>query len=145
MTGKAPKKHARPGVDGLGRTELHYAAVEKNVPLVHQLLAAGAEPDQADDNGWTALHFACQSGSESVVRTLLNADASVDPVDSYGNTPLWKAVFNSRGNGELIALLRAAGADPRRKNASGISPLSLARTIANYDIRQFFRDLPEDV
>jgi uncharacterized protein len=75
---------------------------------------------------------------------LLDAGALVDPRDSYGNTPLFRAVFNSSGNGDVIKLLRGAGADPYAKNASGISPLKLARTISNYDVRQFFCDLPED-
>ena len=50
---------------------------------------------------------------------------------------------NSRGNGEVIRLLRAAGADPLAKNAHGNSPLNLARTIASYDVRQYFSDLPD--
>ncbi len=28
-------------------------------------------------------------------------------------------------------------------NKHGVSPLKLARTIANYDLRQFFNDIPE--
>jgi ankyrin repeat protein len=67
--------------------------------------------------------------------------ARVDPVNRHGNTPLWDAVFNSKGRGELIELLRAAGADPRYANAAGQTPLSLARLIANYEVAQFFSDL----
>jgi len=67
----------------------------------------------------------------------------VDPQDSHGNTPLSTAVFNSRGNGELIKLLREHGADPYLKNNHGVSPLGLSRNIANYGVAQFFRDLPE--
>jgi len=52
-------------------------------------------------------------------------------------------VFSSRGVGEVIKLLRAHGADPNAQNARGMSPLKLARTIANFDVRQFFKDLPE--
>lgn len=43
--------------------------------------------------------------------------------------------------GEMIALLRRAGADPLRENHHGVSPLSLARDIGNYDVAQFFSDL----
>jgi uncharacterized protein len=53
------------------------------------------------------------------------------------------AVFNSRGHGGLIAILRKRGADPYRKNHHGVSPLDLARTIANFDVAQFFADLPK--
>jgi hypothetical protein len=42
----------------------------------------------------------------------------------------------------MISLLREAGADPHRPNAHGVTPASLAHTIANYDVRKFF---PEPV
>lgn len=75
------------------------------------------------------------------MRMLLSHGASVDQENRYGNTPLWTAVFNSQGRGDVIALLRAHGADPHRPNAHGRTPLDLARTIANYDVAQFFQDL----
>jgi hypothetical protein len=50
-------------------------------------------------------------------------------------------VFNSRGRGELIALLRQRGADASSTNKFGVSPVSLARTIANYDVARFVNDL----
>lgn len=56
--------------------------------------------------------------------------------------PLWVAVFNSKGRGELIGLLRAHGADPLHANASGQGPVGLARLIANYDVAQYFADVP---
>ena len=130
-------------MDRLGRTELHYAACDGDVTKATKLIAAGARVDVVDDNGWTPLHFAAQSQSAPIAEALLAAGAPVDPPDSYGNTPLSTAVFNSRGKGELIELLRRNGADPVRENLHGISPLKLARTIGNYDVAQFFRDLPE--
>lgn len=144
MVGKQPKRKPRPGVDEYGRTELHYAARDGDAARVRALLTAGSDANAADDNGWTALHFACQAGSAPVVRQLLEAGAAVSPRDSHGNTPLSTGVFNSRGKGEVIKLLRTAGADPYAQNAHGVSPVSLARTIANYDVRQFFGDLPAE-
>jgi ankyrin repeat protein len=67
----------------------------------------------------------------------------VDAVNSYGNTPLFTAVFNSRGLGELIKLLRHHGADPWHPNNTGQTPTGLARLIANYDVAQFFADLTD--
>jgi hypothetical protein len=43
----------------------------------------------------------------------------------------------------VIRVLRAAGADPKKKNKSGVSAVSLARTIANYDVAQFYDDIKE--
>jgi ankyrin repeat protein len=144
MSGKHPKRKDRPGVDRAGRTTLHYAALEGDSAAVKRLLDEGSDPGATDDDGWTPLHFAAQSNAVDAARHLVTARAPIDPRDSHGNTPLFRAVFSSRGNGELIRLLRAHGADPYAGNNSGVSPLKLARTIANYDVRHFFSDLPED-
>jgi ankyrin repeat protein len=79
-----------------------------------------------------------------MARLLLDSGASVDPRDANGNTPLFRAVFNSRGRGELIGLLRQRGADANSTNKFGVSPVGLARTIANYDVARFFNDLSEE-
>jgi uncharacterized protein len=144
MSAKHPKRKERPGVDRAGRTPLHYAAVDADIVSVRRLLDSGMDPKTPDDEGWTPLHFAAQSNSVEIAEQLLSAGASVDPCDSHGNTPLFKAVFNSRGKGDVIRLLRARGANPYAMNKHGVSPLKLARTIANFDVRQFFTDLPEE-
>jgi ankyrin repeat protein len=142
MTAKHPKRRPRPGVDRAGRTPLHYAAADGATAETMRLLAAAADPNAQDDDGWTPLHFAAQSGSADIARALIARGAKVDPRDSHGNTPLFRAVFASSGEGTVIALLRSAGADPHAANASGVTPLELARTIANFDVARFFADLP---
>jgi len=124
-----------------GRTDLHYAAAQGDLRRVQELLDAGASPNLPDSHSWSPLHFAAQSRSTEVARALLEAGAAVDATDDNGNTPLWRAVYNSRGEGGLIQLLRSHGADPHRANLHGQSPISLARTIANYDVAQHFSDL----
>ncbi|WP_416222841.1 hypothetical protein [Streptomyces sp. NEAU-H33] len=56
---------------------------------------------------------------------------AVDVVDRHGNTPLWGAVFCSRGEGGTIRLLLEAGADPDRHNVHGVRSRALAGRIAN--------------
>ena len=85
MPGKQPKRKDRPGVDRLGRTSLHYAALEGDAGRVRQLLATGLAADAPDDNGWTPLHFAAQSTAADVTALLLNAGASVAARDAHGN------------------------------------------------------------
>jgi len=144
MTKKAPKRNPRPLVDEYGRTPLHHAADDADASRMEELLRVGADANAQDDNGWTALHFAAQSGSAASVRLMLAAGARVDLRDSHGNTALFRAVFCSRGDGAIIRLLRAAGADPRASNEHGVSPVKLARSIANYDVAQYFADVPDD-
>jgi ankyrin repeat protein len=140
MTKMIPKRNPRPGMDEYGRTPLHYAAKRGDRADVERLLAEGSDPNAQDDNRWTALHFAIQAVSVPCTEVLATAGADVDVRDAYGNTPLWKAVMGSRGDGTLINLLRRAGADPNVANESGVSPVGLARTISNFDVAQVFAD-----
>ena len=128
-------------LDRKGRSALHYAALEGHAERVRELIKAGADVTHPDHRGMTPLHFAAQEQHAEVAKALLDAGAPVDTNDEHGNTPLWKAVFSCRGEGQLITLLRAAGADPNRANQHGTSPLDLARRIGNYDVTQYFADL----
>lgn len=144
MSDKRANRKDRPDTDRTGRSPLHYAALAGDAAAIRQLLASGLMVDAADENGWTPLHFAAQRNAPEATDLLLKGGASVEARDSHGNTPLFTAVFNSRGYGEVVKLLRARGADPYAKNKHGVSPLSLARTIGNFDVRQFFQDLPDE-
>ena len=145
MAGKQPKRKERPGIDRYGRTELHNAVIDGDAAKVRALVAAGARVDAADDDGWTPLHYAAQTHSRTIAELLLAAGAPIDAQDSHGNTALSTAVFESRGRGDVVVLLRQHGADPLRENNYGVSSVSLARTIANYDVAQYFRDLPDQL
>jgi ankyrin repeat protein len=141
MATKQAKQKPREGVDEFGRTPLHYAAAESCSDGVAKLLAAGADPNAQDDNGWSPLHFAAQAVSPDCAKLLLQAGADTTLLDSHGNTALFRAVFSSKEDGSVIRLLRQAGANPQAKNKHGVSPISLARTIANFDLAQYFNDI----
>jgi ankyrin repeat protein len=125
-------------VDSDGRTPLMHAVTQGRDELVNLLLQNKADPDVQDRNGFSALHFAAQDYRAFAGRALLHAGAQVDLKDRFGNTALWRAVFHSRGRGEMIEMLLKSGADRFIKNNSDVSPIDLAQTIANYDIKQFF-------
>lgn len=112
------------------RSPLHIAAMDDDASAIGTLLADGESPDVQDEQGFTPLHFAAQQFSLSAASALLNAGATVDVENAFGNTALFVAVFNSKGRGELIKLLRSHGADPLHSNASGQTPVRLARLIA---------------
>jgi uncharacterized protein len=123
------------------RTPLHAAAVHGDLSELRSLIMSGADPSAADIDGFTPLHFAIQQSYVDAVSALLAAGADVNRRNRFGNGPLFTAVFNSRGRGEIIALLRARGADPYAANAQGQTPIGLARLIANYDVARFFADI----
>lgn len=124
------------GQDLFGRTAAHNAVVDGDVAGLRAMLERGADPDAVDKAGWTPLHFAAQAQDALAAEVLLSAGASVDVADRHGNTALWRAVFTFRGEGEgaMLRVLLAAGADPDQENAHGVSPRGLADKIANYDV-----------
>ena len=125
--------------DSDGRTALQHASIQSNETLVGLLLKFKAQVATADNNGWTPLHFAARNHQLGIARMLLHAGAPVDATDSHGNTPLFRAVFESKGRGEMIQLLLESSADPDRMNNHGTSPAALASTIANYDVAQWLK------
>ena len=129
-------------IDRDGRSELHYAALEGNGPLVRKILHAGHDVNIQCKQGWTPLHYAAQEIALDAAKELISAGANIELKDIHGNSPLWRAVMASRGDGSIIQLLLSAGANPDAENASGVSPRSLANSISNYNIAIFFEVRP---
>ena len=127
-------------MDPAGRSLLHYAALTNDAAEVTRLIAEGDSPDI---QGFTPLHLASQEHALAAAAALVNVGATVDSINAFGNTPLFVAVFNSRGRSppEMIHLLRTHGADPLHSNVTGQTPAGLARLIGNHDVAQYFRDL----
>jgi len=122
-----------------GRSGLHHACIQNEEVLVELLLKFKAQVAPADNDGWTPLHFAARNHQVGIAQKLLQAGAPVDATDAHGNTPLFRAVFESKGRGEMIKFLLEAGADQDRSNNHGTSPAALAATIANYNVRQWLK------
>lgn len=68
-----------------------------------ELLEAGADKDETDDEGRTALQFACGYGELACAEELIKAGADVDAKDAEGNTPLHYAA--GYGQAEAVELL----------------------------------------
>mgnify|MGYP000241026532 CR=1 FL=1 len=121
-----------------GRTPLIYGTIENNDELVRILIEKGSNVNKQDSNGLAPLHFAVQKYNIAIANILIENVAQIDIQDSNGNTPLSDAVFYSEGRGEIITLLLSKGANKDLKNNYGVSPFELSKTIANYNVAQFF-------
>lgn len=122
------------------RSPLHYAALEDDAEAIVRLLGTGASPDVADVQGFARLHLAAQEFAPAAAQALIAAGATVDAANVFGNTPLWVAVFNSKAEAHS-SISSAPTARTLHANATGQTPVSLARMIGNYDIAQYFQDI----
>lgn len=115
-------------------TPLGRAACDGDVPLVRQLAAGGADPDELDDHGLTAMIYAARLGSVEVMEALLSAGASPDRPDHFVNgwTPLMHAVH--KGQIGAVRSLLDAGADANARAWGGASALLLASGDCRTDI-----------
>lgn len=96
------------------------------------LLQAGADIHATDKNGVTALHHAVRFRSPVAVQTLIEKGANVNQAcRRSGSTPLHRAVTTTGAPGtankqtearQIVALLLAAGADPKMQNRQGKTP-----------------------
>jgi ankyrin repeat protein len=118
------------------REEVNARDEDGRTPLMHAVLAEDADAAEPGQQ-WTALHFAARDQLEAIVQLLVDAGAAVDAVDVFGNTPLWRSVTSS-AKAEVARRLVAHGADPRRKNRYGVSPLDKAREIGRADLVALF-------
>eukprot|EP01045_Picozoa_sp_COSAG04_P010400 COSAG04_NODE_636_length_11710_cov_63.646973_6_plen_1454_part_00 len=87
----------------LSERALRDAAVNGETAEVRVLLAAGTDPDAANEGGRTALYFAAMEGHEETVDALAEGGADLDKA-SDGATPLMAAAFQGH-SGVLLRLL----------------------------------------
>jgi ankyrin repeat protein len=124
---------------GIGATPLIRAARGGDAVAVRLLLAHGALPDLAQDQGMTPLMVAAglrsytidtrgrytnEDEAITVVNLLLDAGADIALRDSFGQTALHGAAF--RGWSELVRTLVARGADLDAADDDGHTPLDAA-------------------
>lgn len=106
-----------------------YAGAEGRLAILKLTLKAGADLTSTNRYGGTALIPAAHHGHVETVRELLKTRIAIDHVNRLGWTALLEAVILGDGgpaHTEIVRLLLAAGADPRRPDAQGVTPLAHA-------------------
>ena len=105
------------GLDKDGRNDLINAVIDDNLEVIKKQLKIGVDIDLQDNDGLAALHFASQDFNEKVIELLLKNKANPNVRDKHGNTPIYKALFNSKGKKtKIFNLFKAKGGDATIKN-----------------------------
>jgi len=112
-----------------GQNLLHEAVVKNRIMMAEVLLANGVDVNQQDRKGQTPLHYAALHNSIIIAEKIIEHGGRLDIADDYGNEPLWTAVFNARGQYDLVKLYLAKGANSTHKNKSNRSPVDFANQI----------------
>jgi TonB family protein len=102
-------------VDASGWTPLMYAASSDGDSAVNEMLNAGADANARSMRGETALMASAVTGTAD--EDLLRAGADVNAVNDVGMTTLM--LLAQHGDPDEIKVVLKAGADARKKDASG--------------------------
>jgi ankyrin repeat protein len=73
-------------------------------------------------------------------KLLLDNGANINLKDIHGNSPIWTAIFNSKGDYKLVRLFVLKGADIDSENKHGMTSRKLAETIAGFDLNSIIQD-----
>ena len=105
-------------------------AGDRNVAL--ELIAEGADVNQAQPDGTGPIHWAVYRVDRELVAALLEGGARADVVNNYGASPLAEAV--KVADADLVEMLLDAGADANVANDDGQTPLMLAARTGAVDV-----------
>lgn len=118
-----------------GDTALHIAAAAYNSDVARALIRNGADVRSKNRHGAEPLHYAADGRPDSIswnpaaqastIAYLIEAGADVNAADRSGVAPLHRAI-RTRCAAAVKALLDG-GADSRKRNGNGSTPMSLAQ------------------
>ncbi len=116
-------------INEFGQSLLHEAITSKREEIALDLISRGIDVNRKDSKEQTALHFLGFHPNIKITENILENGGDLSIKDVYGNTPLWYAVFNARGNYDLVKTLLKLKPDVNSKNKAGRSPLDFANQI----------------
>ena len=108
-----------------------------------EMIAAGANVNQAQPDGTTPLHWATYRVDRELVERLLKRGAKADVVNRYGASPLHEAV--RLASPELTGILLEAGADANAANEDGMTALMLTARTGNVAVAELLVKAGADV
>jgi len=96
-----------------GSTALAWSVHWNNVQVTGELLAAGANPDQANDFGISPLYLACENRNLPIIDMLLNEDANPNATTWAGETVLMTCARTGSIDGVNALLSKGAEINAR--------------------------------
>ncbi|XP_063239674.1 serine/threonine-protein phosphatase 6 regulatory ankyrin repeat subunit A-like isoform X2 [Bacillus rossius redtenbacheri] len=129
-------------VDGSGDNLLHGSVAGGQLPLVEELLDAGAGIESRNSWGNAPLALACKYRRLEVARYLWRRGADVDGIN-YDER--WAGLARAADKGYLeIArfMVEEAGANTTLKDREGLTPLELARRNGHNDVVEYLSQYP---
>lgn len=109
-----------------GQNPLYEAVVENNLKIAELLIANGINVNHQEKKGQTPLHYAALYKTTEIAEKILENGGKIHIADDYGNEPLWTAVFNARGEYNIVKIFLRHGANAHHKNNSNRSPYDFA-------------------
>lgn len=95
-----------------------------NIAIIKALLAHGANPDNAIEDGTTAFQLCADSANAEVLQQMVSLGATLSAENDYGQTALMFAA--NAGNVDTLRYLASNGADINQQTQQGYSPLFFA-------------------
>jgi len=121
-------------IDEDGQNLLHEAVAYSRNQLAKDLIARNINVNHKDVNSQTPLHYAANNKEIELARLILNNGGDLNIEDKYGNQPLWTAVFNAKGDYEMVKQFMGFNPDINHKNKAGKSPLDFAQQINDQEL-----------
>lgn len=105
---------------------LNRAIYREKPEKIDEFLNAGANVNQADDNGGTPLIYAAQFGDLALMKKLVARGAKIDSIDRRGNSALSFLASGETYKNDAVAYLLSLHARVDVVNNEGHAPLHLA-------------------
>ncbi|MDG6096649.1 hypothetical protein EXU34_04250 [Alteromonas sp. ZYF713] len=111
-------------IDGNRFTPIIQACRYGNSEIINALMAAGANPGDAVEDGTTAFHLCAGSAHSRILEKMASLGADLHASNEYDQTALMFAA--AEGNTGNLQYLASAGADINAQTQQGYSPLFFA-------------------
>lgn len=126
--------------------DLHWLAESGQLEELSDRLAAGADPDEFDEEGRAPLHIAAERSDSAILTALIDAGADVEAAERP--LPHWRALHRAclpspvreLGDAATVRLLLARGADANAVSSRGLAALHLSVSWADGELVQDLLD-----